>query len=411
MKVLWFCNTPSLSESYLNDRTTGGGWIKSLEKGVQLKVDLSVVFYHEVELAPFKYGETMYYPVKRFINGKISKIGRRIFNTLEPAEDIDAFVKIINDVKPDLIHVHGTEFSFGLIQKITNIPTVISMQGIITVYRYKFFPKITFLDVVRGARFKNLLFFRTAINTYFRFGKARDREIDIFKHTNNLIGRTAWDRRVSRVLAPQAKYFHNDEILRDSFYTAEWQCTPITQLNLLTINGPDIYKGIETLIFCAHLLDLNSVNFKWGVAGLSKDDEIVSIAAKSTGKPLSENVVFLGKLDENSLVSALLKTNIYVATSHIENSPNSLCEALLLGVPSIATHAGGTNSLMDDGKDGILIQDGDPYAMAGAIMELKDNKDLAITIGKNARIRGMARHNIDTITNGLLEIYKTVSTQ
>ncbi|MES2375625.1 MAG: glycosyltransferase family 4 protein [Bacteroidota bacterium] len=408
MKVLWFCFTPSLSESYLNDKPTGGGWIKSLEKSVQSKVDLSIVFYYEKQLDPFKLGDTTYYPVQRFVNGKLSKIGRRIFNTLEPKEDIETFVKIINEVKPDLIHVHGSEFSFGLIQKFTDIPTVLSIQGIVTVYRYKFFSKIMFFDIVRSAKLTNLLFFRTAINTYFLFGNARDRELDILKHTKNLIGRTAWDRRVSRILAPQAQYFHNDEILRDSFYTSEWKYEPGTQLNLMTINGPDIYKGIETLIYCAHLLDLNNINFKWGVAGISKTDDIVSIASKSTGKPLSDNIVFLGKLDENSLVNALLKANIYVATSHIENSPNSLCEALLLGMPSIATHAGGTNSLVDDGKDGVLIQDGDPYSMAGAIIELKENKELAISLGKNARIRGLARHNIDTITGDLLEIYKRV---
>jgi glycosyltransferase involved in cell wall biosynthesis len=162
--------------------------------------------------------------------------------------------------------------------------------------------------------------------------------LDILKHTKNLIGRTAWDRRVSRILAPQAQYFHNDEILRDSFYKSEWKYEPISQLNLMTINGPDIYKGIETLIYAAHLLDLNNIDFKWRVAGINRTDEIVTIASKSTGKPLSDNIIFLGKLDENTLVNVMLKANIYVATSHIENSPNSLCEALLLGVCQVLPH-------------------------------------------------------------------------
>ncbi|MCC8426193.1 glycosyltransferase family 4 protein [Mucilaginibacter sp. UR6-11] len=409
MKVLWFCFTPSLSESYLNDKPTGGGWIKSLEKSIQSKVHLSVAFYYEREVEPFTLGQTTYYPVKRFTNGDVSKIGRRVFNTLEPKEDIEKFVEIIDRIKPDVIHVHGTEFPFGLIQKFTNIPTVVSIQGIITVYKYKYFSKITFLDVLRKARIKNLLFFRTAINTYFLFSKARNRELDIFKHTKNLIGRTAWDRRVSRVLAPQARYFHNDEILRDLFYTSEWQYQASAQLTLMTINGPDIYKGIETIIFSAHLLDLHHINFKWGVAGISKTDEIVKIASKSTGKPLSDNIIFMGKLDEQSLVDALLKANIYVATSHIENSPNSLCEALLLGMPCIATYAGGTGSLITDGHDGLLIQDGDPYSMTGAIIELNENKELAIAMGKKARIRGLLRHNIETITRELLAIYEDVS--
>jgi glycosyltransferase involved in cell wall biosynthesis len=409
LKVLWFCFTPSLSESYLNDKPTGGGWIKSLEKGMQSKVDLSIVFYYDREVAPFTLGQTTYYPVKKYPNGSASKIGRRIFNTLEPKEDIGKFIDIVNQVKPDLIHIHGTEFSFGLIQKFTNIPTVVSLQGIITVYEYKYFSKITYADILKHARLKNMLYFRTPLNTFFMFNKAREREIDIFNHTKNLIGRTAWDKRVSKVLAPQARYFHNDEILRDSFYTAEWKYEKSPQLNLMTINGPDIYKGIETILFCAHLLDLNKVAFKWRVAGLQKDHDVVRIALKSTGKPLSDNIIFMGSLDEQSLVDALLKSNIYLATSHIENSPNSLCEALLLGMPCIATNAGGTSSLVTDGEDGILIQDGDPYSMAGAVMELSENTNLAIALGKKARLRGLLRHSIETITNDLMIIYKDVS--
>ena len=77
--------------------------------------------------------------------------------------------------------------------------------------------------------------------------------------------------------------------------------------------------------------------------------------------------------------------HIYIAISHIENSPNSLCEALILGAPCIATNAGGTSSLIEDGNNGILIQDGDAYSMAGAIIELTENYNIAIDYGNSAR--------------------------
>ena len=156
------------------------------------------------------------------------------------------------------------------------------------------------------------------------------------------------------------------------------------------------------------MLDTNKIDYEWSVAGLKKDDEIVNIAARSIRKPISKNIKFLGSLDEQTLVQGLLTTHIYVATSHIENSPNSLCEAQILGVPCIATHAGGTNSLLEDDKDGILIQDGDPYAMAGAIMELKDNYEKATLFGKNSRKRALSRHDPEKITTDLLNIYKSI---
>jgi glycosyltransferase involved in cell wall biosynthesis len=234
------------------------------------------------------------------------------------------------------------------------------------------------------------------------------REKEIYANSKHFIGRTAWDRRVTSVLAPGADYYHNDEILQDSFYKYQWANKLNSKLILFTTNGPNIYKGIETLLDCACLLDEINIDYEWQVAGLSKNDEVVKIAAKSIGKPVSKNINFLGKLDDVRLAEALLKANIYLAVSHIENSPNSLCEAQILGVPCIATHAGGTNSLLEDGVDGILIQDGDPYSMAGAIIEMKNNFNKAIVYGENSRKRALKRHDPEKITNDLLEIYKNI---
>jgi len=162
------------------------------------------------------------------------------------------------------------------------------------------------------------------------------------------------------------------------------------------------------LLECANLLDTNNIKFEWKVAGLKKGAELVHIAAKSVGKPISANITFLGTLDVEALAEGLLNAHVYVATSHIENSPNSLCEAQILGLPCIATNAGGTSSLLQDEVDGVLIQDGDPFSMAGAIMELQNNYEKAILFGERSRKRALLRHDPQIITNDLLTIYKTV---
>ncbi len=408
MKVLWFSMSPGLSASHLKDKSQGVGWIKSLEKNIQDKIDLSIAFYHDSDIEPFTLGNTKYFPIKRYKNGKISKAKERIFNAIESDNHIKSFLKVIDEVKPDIIHIHGTENPFGLVQKFVDIPTVVSIQGIITVCRHKYFSTITYLDVIKYSRLKSFLHSVTFVNIYKWFAKMAAREQQVYSYTKHFIGRTTWDKRVTLALAPSANYYHNDEILRDSFYQYEWNDKPIGKLALFTTNGPDIFKGIETLLECAHLLDVNKIEYEWNIAGLKKDDEIVNIAARSIRRPISNNIKFLGSLDEQALVQALSKTHIYIATSHIENSPNSLCEAQILGVPCIATHAGGTNSLLEDDKDGVLIQDGDPYSMAGAIMELKDNYDKAILFGKNSRRKALLRHDPGKITTDLLNIYKSI---
>lgn len=409
MKVLWFSITPSLGEEYINNIPTGGGWIKSLEKIIQNKVELSVAFYTDVQIDPFKLGKSTYYPIHKYRFGKVSKIRRRILNQLEPKSDIARFLEIVKIVNPDLIHIHGTEAPFGLIQKYVNIPVVVSIQGNITVYKHKYFSGISYFHTLKYSRLKSWFFMRSFILKYNYFKKQAIREKEILSLTKNILGRTSWDRRISTILAPNSNYYHCDEILRDAFYKFKWNEPETNNLNLFTTNGPNLYKGIETLIYCASLLDSNNIKFSWKVAGLNINDEIVKIASKSINKSISKNIYFLGNLNEQQIIDHLLDSRLYVAISHIENSPNSLCEALLLGMPCIATNAGGTPSLLTDDRDGILIQDGDPYAMAGAILELNNNTIKAISLGISAREKALQRHDSERIISELLNIYMKIT--
>jgi glycosyltransferase involved in cell wall biosynthesis len=408
LKVLWFSLSPGLSASHLKNSYMGLGWLKALESNIQDKVDLSIVFYHNEDINPFTMGSTKYYPIKCYKKGKASEMLARISNSLESDKHIDTFLKVINSVKPDVIHVHGTETNYGLIQKRTNIPVVLSIQSIITVYNHKYFSTINYNHVMKYSHIKEFLLFRSFNNVYRRFNKMARRELDIYSNTKHVIGRTAWDRRVASVLAPTAFYYHNDEILRYGFYQHRWSPPQNSKMVLFTTNGPDIYKGIETLLQCASLLDAIDISYEWRVAGLSKTEEIVTIAAKVIRKPVSMNIKFLGTMSEDNLITQLLQANIYVATSHIENSPNSLCEAQILGIPCIATNAGGTSSLIEDGKEGIVIQDGDPFVMAGAIIEMAKDDKKAITYGKNARKTALERHDPQKITQDLLNIYVNI---
>ena len=409
LKVLWFSLSPGLSASHLNNGYMGFGWLKALESNIQEAVDLSIVFYHHEDVKPFTMRSTKYFPVKQFKSGKVSEMIARVTNSLEKDSHIDTFLKIIDEVKPDVIHVHGTESNYGLIQKHTDIPVVISIQSIITVYHYKYFSTINYRHVRKYSSIKEFILFRSFNNVYRRFNKMARRELEIYSNTKHVIGRTAWDRRVASILAPNAFYHHNDEILRQGFYLNQWSAKLNSKAILFTTNGPDIYKGIETLLHCALLLDSINISYEWRVAGLSSTEEIVAIAAKVTGKPISKNINFLGTVSEDGLITQLLQANMYISTSHIENSPNSLCEAQILGMPCIATDAGGTVSLIDDNKEGIVIQDGDPFVMAGAIVEMINNYKKAIVYGENARKTALERHNPQKITQDLLNIYNSLS--
>lgn len=409
MKVLWFSNTPSMAEDHLIKTPSTGGWIRSLEKEMRDKVELNIAFYYTGDISNIKNNKTKYYPILvNDRNNLIGKIRTRIFNQLQPKSDILKFKEIVDIVKPDLIHIHGSELPYGLVQTISNIPTVMSIQGVITLCEKKYFSGISYYNVLKYSTLKNRLFFTTELINFKRIKNQSKREKQIYSITKNIIGRTDWDRRVASTLAPNSQYYHNDEILKDTFYQGLWNNKLKETINLFTTSGTNLYKGIETLIYCASLLDNNNVKFKWRVAGVSKTDEIITLAVKSTKRKLSPNIEFLGKVHDEIIKQSIFDCNIYLCISHIENSPNSLCEALILGAPCISTNAGGISNLINNGETGILLQNGDPYSMAGAIVELKNNYDKAINFGIKSRQKALIRHDKNVIAVDLLNIYKKI---
>ena len=92
----------------------------------------------------------------------------------------------------------------------------------------------------------------------------------------------------------------------------------------------------------------------------------------------------------------------------MENSSNSICEAMALGMPVIATNAGGTKTLISDDHDGIIVQEGDPYSMASAIIELITNYEKATSMGKNARERAFQRHQPSKLKEEMICIYQRI---
>jgi glycosyltransferase involved in cell wall biosynthesis len=81
---------------------------------------------------------------------------------------------------------------------------------------------------------------------------------------------------------------------------------------------------------------------------------------------------------------------------------------MLLGMPVISTYAGGIPSLITDGTDGLLVQDGDPWSLAGAIIDLVRDRELAVRLGQNARERASRRHDPQKVVNDLLFCYQSI---
>jgi len=245
---------------------------------------------------------------------------------------------------------------------------------------------------------------------YSIWKKRAKTEQEIMKKAKYVAGRTDWDRRICRVMAPGARYFHLDEVLREPFYRIKWEPRQNGVPIFFTTSSPVLYKGFETIIDTARILIENQFKFTWLVAGLKEEDALVRLIRRSRGVDSLEalNIRLMGALSADELAKNLLEANVYVQVSHIENSPNSLCEAMIAGTPVIASFAGGTASLMQDRVTGTLVQDGDPYALAGGMVEMIKYPENYIRMAGAACRVAQERHDVRTVVDQLLAAYSDI---
>lgn len=411
MKILWFANTPCGASQQLLPGLHLAGWLTTLEAWLVTsgQVELHVCFQWEAELPCFSVGGVTYHPIRksRMRNVVLGRVlGRRFRH-----DSVAACVEVISRVRPDLIHVHGTEQSFGLLQAHTEIPVVVSIQGILTNIAAQYFAGLPLARFLVSENPLSHLRLKSVLSLYLLFLDHARRERRILALSRHLIGRTDWDRRSTGVLAPAARYHHGDEILRTPFYQALWFRSGFSEpLHILTVAGVSPYKGYEAVLKVSRILRDNlGLDLIWTVVGLEAGDTVVKVAHKWLGE--QANVRLVGTRSGAELCQLLLDADLFCQVSHIENSPNSLCEAMLVGMPIVATFAGGTESMLRAGVEGILVQPGDPWSMAGAILELSRDFERAALMGQAARARARLRHDPETVVAQLIKTYRRILNQ
>ena len=102
----------------------------------------------------------------------------------------------------------------------------------------------------------------------------------------------------------------------------------------------------------------------------------------------------------------MCQSTMYVHTAYIENSPNSICEAQMIGIPIISTMVGGIATLVRNGVEGDLLPANDPWQLANAIVELAKDQSRMKSYSEHSRQHALERHNPDHILEQLLECYE-----
>lgn len=411
MKVLWF--NRSCPVIYKESRgALLGGWQDSLESILKINntdIELYIAFKGNGSVKVID--RVTYIPLNINLS-KLEEIKNQFTWTTESEKLIKQAIKVTKDYKPDIIHVFGTEWPFGLIAKYTDTPVVVHVQGVLaSIYNANYPPGYNIFTYICAMRGNIIRYIWHCIQSIKQ--KSREKmERRIFENVKYYMGRTCWDKAVTKICNPERMYFHVDEALRHAFINSKviWNLNEqnLKKLKLVTVGCSTLYKGLDMMIKTAKLLKQLNVDFEWNVVGHMPNEFRMMVEYKEKRKFSDCNINILGFMQPEDMTTLLCNSTMYVHTAYIENSPNSLCEAQILGVPVVSTNVGGISSLVGDGVDGILVPANDPFRMAYEILSLYNDKDRM----KNYSIKGMARakerHNPDNIAKDLMNCYNTI---
>lgn len=360
-----------------------------------------------------------------FHSSAVAFIGYRQLDPLRFEKDqMTYFVKILKKYQPDIIHIFGTEFihSYAMLKACEEIgvldKAVISIQGLVSViakHYWAFLPqkclhRYTFRDLLRHD------------NIYWqkrKFEKRSVYEIKALQLARHVIGRTDWDRACVNRLNPDVQYHFCNETLRPAFYENVWslercerhsifvsQCSyPIKGFHLMLEAMADIVKQYPD----AHLYTTGknplSLTFVEKIRQTYYNKYLSALIKKYQ---LEKHVTFLGTLNEHQICERYLKSHVFVSASSIENSPNSVGEAMILGMPVVSSDVGGVKNLLKHGKEGFVYPADEPYMLAYYVMRIFENDELALSISKNARAHAQNTHDRVENLNSLLSTYQTL---
>ena len=411
MKVLWITNfpLPDACKAIGIPPHKGGSWMNSLAKLINddANIELYILsFYNNIEFTGVLNGVSYIILPNNIIENK--------------ALLIEKYCKISKEIKPNLVHIHGTENIFGLyfLEVCPNVKSVVSIQGLVEIYSRYFYASIKYEDLIKNTSFIELLRKNTFYHQKKSFVLRGTSEKKYFKKADMILGRTSWDYAHSKNFNKNVKYRNCNESLRDEFYLSKkWNIKNKINYSIFVSQASYPIKGFHILLQAIGLLIEEFPQISIRVAGESFTRKpTIKDKLKVTGywygkliysltKKYNLNIEFLGVLEAEQMVNEYLRAHCFILPSSIENSPNSLGEAQLLGTPVISTYVGGIPDMVQNEQTGFLYRFEEPEMLANCIRKLFLNDDLANDFS-NASIKvAEERHSRKKIKIQLLSAY------
>jgi glycosyltransferase involved in cell wall biosynthesis len=298
---------------------------------------------------------------------------------------------------------------------------VVSVQGIVSVCARYFLAGMTTGEVLRSITPRDIVRMDTLFHGRRAFHRRGVIERECLTRTKHVIGRTSWDCAHVKAINPDASYHFCNETLRGTFYDSpKWSIAEARPHTVFVSQAAYPIKGLHQVLSAIALLRSEYPDVQLRIAGhdilrgrslagwLRRNGYGSHVAGMISRLALAPNVRFLGPLDESEMIAEYLRARVFVCPSSIENSPNSVGEAQILGVPTIAAYVGGIPDMIRDDTSGLLYRFEEVEMLAGHIRRIFSDDRLCDRLSAGAIRAAEQRHDVGINRAQTLRIYASV---
>lgn len=411
MRILWVLNMvmPEAAQELGIKTSFSGGWLIDYMRCLAEDPDM--------ELATMTYANVAE-PIAKTVNGVKHYIfpggGKRLLFTSKKTTGDCKYV--LEDFQPDLIHLHGTEYSiaYSMVKLQPKQPILLTIQGILTRISQEYKGGMSWFQFCRASTVKQWMKLNAPIFAQALFNKNAKRERYVLRNVTRVTGRTTWDKAVMQSINPKLQYYRLNYNLRPEFYTEKaWSVDTMQKHTVYTGAATYSLKGLHILIRAMEIVKRRYPDAKLYVPGnntsIKSSNGYERYIRKMIQKAgLQEDVMFIGRKSAEEVVDALTRANVCVVPSAMEGASATVCEAMMIGTPAICAFRGGMTDLLRDRISGFCYDFPEYPVLAERICQLFEDEKLCCQFSQLAKKDAQARHaraeNYRNLKNIYLEI-------
>ncbi|MBQ2807406.1 MAG: glycosyltransferase [Clostridia bacterium] len=327
--------------------------------------------------------------------------------------------QLLEKIDPDVIHLHGSEFAgtLSFIEQ-SDKPKLLSIQGLISKINSDYF--------YGGIQVPSWLgcFLPWNIRTYLpmKLQHARNKwrarsEMRQLQQVDAVVGCTRWDYTYSKMINPHLGYYKVDYAIRREFSKDAWELETCDRHTLLVSSMAVPLKGMHKAIEALALLRKKYPDAKLRVVGHNiwaakrKLGYAHYLYKKAKKLGVLDAIEVLGPQDVYGMVKALKSSHTFVLSSFIENGPNSMMEAMYLGVPCVCSYVGGAMQFAKEGKEALFYRFNETEILAYEIDRIWQNDELAQSLSEHAAQRAKQFETFEQVYLKYKEIYSDMQEQ